>query len=74
MADANGGYDNTTHAREIAQLLIDNNFTWFEEPFPFWNYDEVAALAKEVQPKLGLALGEQEYRLDVWEVRACPFI
>jgi L-alanine-DL-glutamate epimerase-like enolase superfamily enzyme len=67
MVDANGGYDNFTHASQVAQLLIEHNYTWFEEPFPFWDYDQVAALAKEVNPSLGLALGEQEYRLDVWE-------
>merc|ERR1712216_785512 len=67
MVDANGGYDNYTHAARIAQLLIEHNYTWFEEPFPFWNYDAVGALQREVQPKLGLALGEQEFRLDVFE-------
>jgi len=67
MVDANGGFDNYTHARGVAQLLIEHNYTWFEEPFPYWEYDQAAALAKEVAPSLGIALGEQEYRLDVWE-------
>lgn len=66
MADANGGYDNFTHAKDTSRLLVENNFTWFEEPFPFWEYDQTAALAKEM-PLLPIALGEQEYRLDVWE-------
>lgn len=66
MADANGGYDNFTHAKEISQLLVENNFAWFEEPFPYWEYDQAAELGKEM-PELPIALGEQEYRLDVWE-------
>ena len=41
---------------------------WFEEPFPFWEYTLASNLLEEVQPLgLGIALGEQEYRLDVWE-------
>lgn len=68
MVDANGGYKNYTHALSIAQLLIENNYTWFEEPFPYWQYDQVAKLSKEVEPKgLGIACGEQEFRLDVFE-------
>lgn len=67
MVDANGGYDNYTHARSVAQLLVQHNYTWFEEPFPYWEYDKAATLGKEMMPALGIALGEQEYRLDVWE-------
>ena len=66
MADANGGCDNATHALQVARLLAANNFTWFEEPFPYWEYGKAAALSAQV-PGLGIALGEQEYRLDVWE-------
>merc|ERR1711998_759703 len=65
MADANGGLDNVTHAKAVSQLLVENNFTWFEEPFPFWEYEKVAELGTDMP--LAFALGEQEYRLDVWQ-------
>jgi L-alanine-DL-glutamate epimerase-like enolase superfamily enzyme len=67
MVDANGGFDNYSHALQIANLLIVYNFSWFEEPFPYWEYDKVAALSAEVEPTLGIATGEQEYRLDVFQ-------
>ena len=67
MVDANGGFDNATHALGVAQLLIEHNFTWLEEPFPYWEYDAAAVLEERVAPALGIALGEQEYRLDVWQ-------
>lgn len=68
MVDANGGFDNYSHASRISKLLIEHNYTWFEEPFPYWEYDLASNLLQEVRPQgLGIALGEQEYRLDVWE-------
>lgn len=66
LADANGGYDTIERAKPIAQLLIDNNFTFFEEPYPFWEYDKAAALGAAM-PGMPIALGEQEYRTDVWQ-------
>merc|ERR1712125_108078 len=39
MVDANGGWDNFSHAEAMAQLLVDHNYTWLEEPFKFWDYD-----------------------------------
>ncbi|EOD23499.1 hypothetical protein EMIHUDRAFT_239592 [Emiliania huxleyi CCMP1516] len=66
LADANGGYDTIERAKPIAQLLIDNNFTFFEEPYPFWEYDKAAALGAAM-PGMPIALGEQEYRMDVWQ-------
>ena len=65
MVDANGGYDNVTHATHTGELLVANNYNWFEEPFPFWRYEDTAELMRAV-PGLAVALGEQEYRLDVW--------
>lgn len=67
MVDANGGFDNYSHAKEIAQLLIVHNYTWFEEPFPYWEYDKVAKLGAEIAPALAIATGEQEFRLDVFQ-------
>jgi L-alanine-DL-glutamate epimerase-like enolase superfamily enzyme len=67
LADANGGYDTPEVAEPIAQLLLENNFTWFEEPYPFWEYDKAAALGQKV-PTMHIALGEQEYRLDAWQM------
>lgn len=71
MVDCNGGLEpgNMTHARSVAALLVDNNFTWLEEPFPYWEYDSSDQLsAEELRPHgLGVALGEQEFRLDVFE-------
>ena len=65
MVDANGGFDNVTHATCIGELLVAHNYTWFEEPFPFWRYEDTTELMRAV-PGLAVALGEQEYRLDVW--------
>lgn len=66
MVDANGGFDNLTHAQRVADLLVKHNYTWFEEPFPFWRYEDTAALMRAV-PRIAVAIGEQEYRLDVFE-------
>lgn len=66
MVDANGGYDSSERASSVARLLAENDYTWFEEPFPYWEYDQAAALGQEV-PGIAIALGEQEYRLDVWQ-------
>merc|ERR1712232_496775 len=38
---------------------------WLEEPFVFWDYDRAAQLHARVP--IGIALGEQEFRLDVWQ-------
>ena len=65
MVDANGGFDNITHAMAVAEMLLKYNYTWFEEPFPFWRYQDTVELMRGV-PGIAVALGEQEYRLDVW--------
>ena len=71
MVDANGGLEpgDWKHAEAVAALLVENNFTWLEEPFPYWEYDAADQLAAaSLRPfGLGVALGEQEYRLDVWQ-------
>ena len=40
------------------------------QPFPYWEYDEADKLAAAaLRPfGMGVALGEQEFRLDVWQV------
>ena len=69
MVDANGGLNphNMSHAIAVAQFLVLHNYTWFEEPFPYWDYDASTELAnKALRPNgMGLALGEQEYRMDL---------
>ena len=71
MVDCNGGLEpsNMSHAKSVAALLVENNYTWLEEPFPYWEYDNSDELAaEELRPHgLGVALGEQEFRLDVFE-------
>ena len=54
------------HAKPIAELMAQNDFKWFEEPFPWWLYD----LHKELYDMniVDIALGENEYRMvDGWQ-------
>eukprot|EP00947_MAST-08B_sp_MAST-8B-sp1_P004930 g4930.t1 len=68
MVDANGGFANISQAFRMAQLLAANNYTWLEEPLPFWQYEDTGKLGAQMAPLgVGIALGEQEYREDVWE-------
>ena len=59
-ADANGGYDSLTTAQPVAQLLHAQNYSWFEEPVPWWDYQTAASVA--ALGLLPVALGEQEFR------------
>ena len=61
MGDANGGYTDIEHAKPIAELMAQNDFKWFEEPFPWWQYD----LHKQFYDMniIDIALGENEYRM-----------
>ena len=66
MADANGGYTDFETAKEIALLMKEYNYQWFEEPFPWWMYD----LTKQLTDLdiINIALGENEYRMiDGWQ-------
>ena len=71
MVDANGGFEpeEIAHAKTVSALLVANNYTWLEEPFPFWEYSDSGQLAAEaLRPHgMGVALGEQEFRLDVFQ-------
>jgi L-alanine-DL-glutamate epimerase-like enolase superfamily enzyme len=62
--DANGAYDTIEKAVEVNRVDLQPRRVWFfEEPFPWYHYDQYAQLNKTTK----VAGGEQEFRKDVWE-------
>lgn len=58
--DANGSYDHGK-AVEIGKLLEDNNYSWFEEPCPFEQYENTKMVADALN--IDVAGGEQDCNL-----------
>ena len=55
--DANGSYDHKK-AIEIGRMLEDNNYSFFEEPCPFEQYEETKAVTEALD--IDVAGGEQD--------------
>jgi len=60
-ADANGAYS-PGQAVRIGRLLEENDYLHFEEPVPFWEFDNARRVAQTLDIPIGL--GEQEYSLE----------
>jgi L-alanine-DL-glutamate epimerase-like enolase superfamily enzyme len=63
--DANGSYDHR-RAIEIGRLLEANNYSWFEEPCPFEQYEETKKVADALD--IDVAGGEQDCNLGHFRV------
>lgn len=61
--DANGAYDTKESALQISSMLREHGYWFFEEPFPWYNYDKYSSF----QSRLPVAAGEQEFRADMWK-------
>lgn len=63
LVDANSGYS-PKRAIEVGKLLIDHGISHFEEPCPYWEYDQT----KEVTDALAIDVtgGEQDCELQNW--------
>ena len=63
LVDANSGYS-PKRAIEVGKLLIDHGISHFEEPCPYWEYDQT----KEVTEALAIDVtgGEQDCELQNW--------
>ena len=67
--DANGGFTSWESVAPAAKLLAEYGYVWLEEPVPWWDYataQEVASKMAQLKYPMRLALGEQEYRRNVW--------
>ncbi|MER7243432.1 mandelate racemase/muconate lactonizing enzyme family protein [Kribbella sp. NPDC000426] len=60
-ADANGAYS-PGQAVRIGRLLEEYDYLHFEEPVPFWEYENAAGVAATLDIPVGL--GEQEFSVD----------
>jgi L-alanine-DL-glutamate epimerase-like enolase superfamily enzyme len=60
-ADANGAYS-AGQAIRIGRLLEEYGYLHFEEPVPFWEYENAATVAAALDIPVGL--GEQEFSVD----------
>ncbi len=63
LVDANSCYS-PVRAIELGKILIDNGISHFEEPCPYWEYDQTA----EVRAALPIDItgGEQDNELATW--------
>mmetsp|Transcript_15088 Transcript_15088/g.17727 ORF Transcript_15088/g.17727 Transcript_15088/m.17727 type:complete len:414 (+) Transcript_15088:170-1411(+) len=69
--DANGAYENVETAKNVASFLEEHKIWFFEEPFPWVDYDKYTALQKFLEEEkldIFVAGGEQEFRLDIWKL------
>jgi L-alanine-DL-glutamate epimerase-like enolase superfamily enzyme len=57
LADANGGFS-PRRAIEVGRILEANGFAHFEEPCPFWEWEQTAQVAEALQ--IDVAAGEQD--------------
>jgi len=60
-ADANGAYS-PGEAIRVGRLLEEHDYLHFEEPVPFWEFDNARRVSQTLDIPIGL--GEQEYSLE----------
>lgn len=63
LVDANSGYS-PEHAIEIGKLLNDNGISHFEEPCPYWEYDQTRQVTNALE--IDVTGGEQDCELQNW--------
>ena len=60
LVDANSGFT-VPRAIEVGRLLQDHGFEHFEEPCPFWDFEQSAQVAATLD--ISVAGGEQDYHM-----------
>lgn len=64
LADANSCYS-PARAIEVGGLLIENDVSHFEEPCPYWEYDQTRQVADALS--IDVTGGEQDCELQNWQ-------
>ncbi|QKV18304.1 mandelate racemase/muconate lactonizing enzyme family protein [Oricola thermophila] len=64
LVDGNSCYD-VEHALRIGRMLEDAGISQFEEPCPYWQYDDTRAVARELD--IPVSGGEQDNYLPAWQ-------
>ena len=68
LVDANSCYS-PAQAIEVGKLLLDNNIHHFEEPCPYWEYDQTAKVRAAFDgTALDITGGEQDCELSSWQL------
>ncbi|MBL4928487.1 mandelate racemase/muconate lactonizing enzyme family protein [Fuscibacter oryzae] len=65
LVDGNSCYS-PKRAIEVGKLLEDNGIGHFEEPCPYWNYDQTAEVRAALN--IDVAGGEQDNELSSWQL------
>ncbi len=66
LVDANCGYS-PARAIEVGRWLNDYGIVHFEEPCPYWEYEQTAAVTRALQPlAIQVAGGEQDCSVTQW--------
>jgi len=63
LVDANGGFS-PGRAIEVGALLTDEGVTHFEEPCPYWRFDQTKAVTDALS--IDVTGGEQDWDLATW--------
>ena len=63
LVDANSGYS-PERAIEVGRMLQDNGIRHFEEPCPYWEYDQTRRVTEALS--MDVAGGEQDWSLTDW--------
>lgn len=67
LVDANCGYS-PKKAIEVGRFLNDHGIAHFEEPCPYWSYEQTAEVTAALQPlDIDVAGGEQDCFLHQWQ-------
>jgi L-alanine-DL-glutamate epimerase-like enolase superfamily enzyme len=64
LVDANSGFS-PGRAIEVGGMLADQGITHFEEPCPYWRFDQTKAVADALT--IDVTGGEQDWDLATWE-------
>lgn len=66
LADANCGYS-PAKAIEVGRMLDDHGIVHFEEPCPYWEFEQTAAVTRALEPlRIEVAGGEQDCSVSHW--------
>lgn len=65
LVDGNSGFS-PARAIEVGKLLQDNGIGHFEEPCPYWHYDQTAQVRAALD--IDIAGGEQDNELASWQL------
>ena len=65
LVDANSCY-NPAQAIAVGQILQDNGISHFEEPCPYWEYDQTAQVRAALD--IDITGGEQDCELSSWQL------